>query len=958
MSFEHLTTLLPCHSLDDFPIYAVGDEADGLLTAWTTPWHPALIAMAGRVPQWCRMDDLPVDTRDALLFLPGGRDQQNDENQENDEAGGLPDVVSQAVEDAGCVLIRDHVSRPECIRAALAAAGIDANLFADCETLARDFLALGYWYLQVQLLTRHMHYTTNLDDDRFAEALVKAAKRWQSGDQAGSREQLSTCYDILAQERDHYYPVEAYLIDLTLVADSTTPEELADEFKHESPVNIWLTARTLQRLANESPQFMDTLRKAIDQEHASVYGGEPDEPPLAYLYLEDVLSRLRSGNAVFESLLGSRVRHFGRRRFGVTPRLPQLLTQVGYHGAVHATLDDGRFPEGEQTRTRWAGLDETTLETIAGVPYDAALPETFLRLAMRMSESMESDFVATVCLAHWAGRSSPWYDDLRCGTRYGLALGRFATLERYFADTGYTGQLDHFSADRYRSPYLKQAVAAGEDNPVSRWSNYWRYQSAVRATRALRSWIGMLNPNEHAERESLLTPVQPTSEQIDDAMAGLNEAASAFVRLVVPADTDARPGKVSINPFSSARRSTIPLLGDDGKPVYASDVVDGAGQSLVDTPAHGISWVPAPDQRTDVANNSEQIARQTANPKTSETHFTLRNEFCEVRIDPRSGGVLALNDFHSRGNRLSQQLGLRQPVVRRPPGHVVRAADQRCRYATMTADRCEITSNSVLSGQVTATGVLRDEDRTVAEFEQITRLQLGSRLVELCLRIDPCVELTDDPWNSYFACRFAWNNEASLIYRDVNQSRQLTAAQRIESPLFVEIDDVNRRTAILTGGLPYHRRVDRRQLDTILITKGESQTKFRIAVGVDCRSVVADAWSLLLPSLVVDHRVPPKAGSHWLFHLNARHVIATDWSPRVEMIENDNQQVPSCVGFTVRLLETLGRDGEIMLRSFRPIQSATRQNFLGQKQAECQVVDGAARIKIKADEWTQIEVNW
>ena len=33
--------------------------------------------------------------------------------------------------------------------------------------------------------------------------------------------------------------------------------------------------------------------------------------------------------------------------------MPQLLDKLNFHGALHATLDDGRFPLGSQTKTRW-----------------------------------------------------------------------------------------------------------------------------------------------------------------------------------------------------------------------------------------------------------------------------------------------------------------------------------------------------------------------------------------------------------------------------------------------------------------------------------------------------------------------------------------------------------------------------------------------------------------------------
>jgi alpha-mannosidase len=176
----------------------------------------------------------------------------------------------------------------------------------------------------------------------------------------------------------------------------------------------------------------------------------------------------------------------------------------------------------------------------------------------------------------------------------------------------------------------------------------------------------------------------------------------------------------------------------------------------------------------------------------------------------------------------------------------------------------------------------------------------------------------------------------------------------MEAPLYLEIDGTKQRTAILTGGLPFHRRIDKRRLDTLLIVRGESRRHFRLAIGVDCRSVMADAWSALMPATVVDHNGPAQAGSGWLFHIDARHVVATHWNPKIEKVDDQ----PRCTGVCVRLLETLGRDGRITLQSFRPIKSARRQNFRGETTGQCEVVDGRVQLKMEGHEWTQIELDW
>ncbi len=48
MNYQQLIVVLPCHSLEDFPTHHEGDDATGLLAAWTALWHPALIARRER----------------------------------------------------------------------------------------------------------------------------------------------------------------------------------------------------------------------------------------------------------------------------------------------------------------------------------------------------------------------------------------------------------------------------------------------------------------------------------------------------------------------------------------------------------------------------------------------------------------------------------------------------------------------------------------------------------------------------------------------------------------------------------------------------------------------------------------------------------------------------------------------------------------------------------------------
>jgi len=107
MKYQELLILLPCHSLEDFPTYHEGDDAQSLLASWSALWHPALIASAGQAPAWRRIDDPINDVRERLIVVPSICLQR------------LPTGFAQRVKDEGGVLIRKTGSREEILQAAL-----------------------------------------------------------------------------------------------------------------------------------------------------------------------------------------------------------------------------------------------------------------------------------------------------------------------------------------------------------------------------------------------------------------------------------------------------------------------------------------------------------------------------------------------------------------------------------------------------------------------------------------------------------------------------------------------------------------------------------------------------------------------------------------------------------------------------------------------------------------------
>ena len=953
MSYQQLIILLPCHSLEDFPVHHEGDDAAGLLAGWSALWHPHLIASAQSIIEWRRMDDPPEELAERLIVIPPLSEQ--------DISTGFIDRAREE----GAVVVQGTIDRPTIIAAALEK--MDPLPELD-EELVADFLALGYCQLQVELLTRQMRYASNLDEIHFQNLAVAAANAAVEGDLDRARQKITACFDLLAEERDHYYSVDAYLIDLTMTVPGTLGTLLQQELDVDVPVNLILSGDLIEQMEADHPRSLEMLKQGIDEGRVGLIGGAGTDRAWPLMPLESLLAELRRGQEVFQQQLGKQVTVFGRRRYGLTPTLPQLLVKSGFVGALHLTFEDGTFPEGSQVKTRWEGADATSIDALARIPLNANLPETFLSLANRLGESMDMDHVATLCLAHWPGQTSPWYDDLRRVSRYTNALGRFVTVEDYFEQTDLPGLNDRFEADQYSSPYLKQAIVRQQEDVISRAVSFFRCWSRWQQLQALTFLATLLGEEvdcysslqkQLLEVSLFLEPatagdvgLEPLSlAELDSQLEAAIQSQLTAVSAGIPRSDDApRNGYLLVNPLSFVRRvecraDKLHQLPAIEGPIYAA-AESGQPESIqrqlvVDVPSMGFCWVDAEGQ-AGVNKSGQPMAEENV----------LQNDFFRVVVNPRSGGIQSIGEYGTRGNRLSQQLAYREPGQRKP-GEAWSSQDELAHYSSMVAEEIEVTGLTETMGEITSRGKLLDEEeQLLANFEQRMRLVKGSRILEIEIQLDVHREPSGDPWNSYFASRFAWADESASLHRAVNQTRQQASARRLESPDYIEIHEDDWRTSILPSGLPFHRRVGNRMLDSLLVVRGESCRTFRLGIGVDLPQAYSQSMAFVadVPARF-ENAAPPKGHTNsWLFHLNARNVVATSWKPLME--------AGQCVGLTVRLLETSGRPGKVRLAAFRSLLNAEQRDFKGDSLGSCRMEDGTAVVEMAAAEWLEVEARW
>src|SRR4051794_7321918 len=209
MTIRRASVMLPASQLDDFPTHLTGEAAADLLAAWTAVWHPAIIHATQQLPGWHPASEPPDPAAldGELVVIPSASRQQ------------MPsDWVERvrATSPRNPLPVEARASRAQTIEAILNSAGMQGDAVS-AESVA-DFFALGFAHMQVGLLTRAMRYSSVLDEEQFTSAVLAAAAAAVEGNREVEREEIGRAFDLLADERNHIYSVDFYVIDITLLA--------------------------------------------------------------------------------------------------------------------------------------------------------------------------------------------------------------------------------------------------------------------------------------------------------------------------------------------------------------------------------------------------------------------------------------------------------------------------------------------------------------------------------------------------------------------------------------------------------------------------------------------------------------------------------------------------------------------------------------------------------------------
>lgn len=1007
--------LIPCHSLEDFPTDLGEKPAEGILNAFAVAWHPWLLAQTRSLPGWHRADSPPEPTANRLILVPTACDDRL----ESDWIGRQ--------RDAGSFVISGIHKRDELLTGVLAAARnwIPSSPAADGGTtpmvgeipngagptavigspeqldpeLVADFLALGMTHLLVELLSRQMHYFGEIDEMRLRREAIEAADALIAGRLDDVRQRLASCFEALHEARERFYPTDAYLLDMCLLIPSMADEKLTPLLTDSKPISFLMTARDADELAREKPEIAKLLREAVQRDSAEVLGGEWTEMPSPLLPLESVLHDIRRGRATYKRLFRKEPTTWARRRFGLHTLLPQMLTKFGYSAACHFLLDDGIYPDAENSKLRWEGCDNTTIDAISRLPVAADSATSYLRLPQRLAESMNQDQGAGLIIARWPDVRSPFFADLLRGVKYSPVIGRFVTFREFFERTDTPMRHSRYEAGEYLAPFLTRSVAAREADPISRYATHFDRRQRFDSALWLRSIAAVLRGRRLHEvdcsnTESLVDEAGPdivgnvsnvpASEVTNVANGNVGNVPheKALVDLVAAGQrelaqtilhgtTDKTPGVLLVNPLSFTRRVPINwpsgiALPAHGGPVKGVFENEAGRQVHVEIPGCGFIWLPATSGgRAAKAASDENLKT----PLVSDN--VLRNEFFEVHISPDTGGIQRLKEYGRKPNRLSQQLAFRFPRERSiTVTDDDREFEEKSFYSDTRCHGVEVLSRGPWLGEVRTTGEIFDQktDAVLATFRQTFRLWRGRRILDIDIELDS-VKLPDgEPWTNYFGVRWAWMDTTAALTRSILGTAQPVGQDRFESPHFIEIADEDTRTTILTHGLPFHRKTGRRMCDSILVVEGETRRRFRFSVAFEQPYPLQAALDAMTPAVVIPTEIgPPRCGTTgWFLHVDAPNVQLTRLTdlmdePRTDLAAweaSESLDPPTGSGFAVRLQETEGRQQSVALRCFRTPLSVRLRDFTGRTTGHPKIEGDVVQLALSPYEIADLELRF
>lgn len=948
-SFEKLVTLIPLNRIDADADELTERAAEATLSGFQVLWHPRLLARSHALPVWLPATQAPLGGPGTLVLVPEAS-LRVVRNGWQDESVAAGTTVVQGGQSRAQMLERLDQQVPG-LHATTSASSSAAEP-PDGEPLpveVEDFYALGLAKLWWDAVLAHMGRTTPLAEDAFQQVTLAAATAFANGNSAAAREALKQAFAYLDSARNNVYPVDLHLLDLCLVDPATGWDRLDDQLRWNLPINLIMTARVGGSVAEQWPATAERIRAGCEAGTIELVGGEFDESVGPLDSIDSQLWQLSLGRTEYERLFGRSPVVYGRRRFGLSHFLPQLLSKAGIFQSLHFAFDDGDYPSQSETRFRWEGTDSTTIEALARIPFRADIAEEWLVFPRDLAKSIGADQVATIVLAHWPMPDCPWYADLLRIARLSTCLGRFTTISQYF-QSGYSSGISvRNTADQYSTASLRQAHRRDEPGPISRHARRRRQRAALDAVFAMRAISGSLTQEPTTPRDDLECQVERDDAGATTAVADALELESREIaeRIGVSVSGD-EPGQLAINPLSFVRQAVVLLPQSEANASNFEATQVPRQFQVVEVPAFGFAWT---SHRPSSANGASDVSARD---------LVLQNRRIRVALDPKTGGIRSIQAKGRDPVLLGQQLVVHGMLAEKSADDTAPKSDAATCKTRMVAEFVQIERAGPCVADAVAEGYLIAEpvpqgatSERVVRFRQRFRLAADRPVLEVrteFLEVSPSVfHPRVDPWQQNIAARFAWGTSEAAIVRGFGTTAEATERVRFEAPEFVEIHARGTRTAIVTAGLPFYQRCGTRMLDLLLLTAGERTREFDYWLGVDLANPFQTALELASPLVMVPTESAPLAGhAGWFFHVNLSSVWVTSARPL-----SDGRR-----GLRLRVVEIAGEPAHARLATWCSVRRAVMTDFHGAQLIALDCDSDGVRLDLMPHEIAQVDIEF
>lgn len=967
--FAECCAVIPCNTIEDFPTRLDSAGARSLLGGLTAIWHPRLIAASGRTPTWYRADESPASIRCEAGHGESGQYRLivvpetcvsvlSSELRDVIESAPFGVIEPESPEYAAELVVRvkDRADAIAQIRAACqfvddklhgtlsseSDADIDGSngrtdfdetndWMVHCEpselTNGRtidvsDFFALGYTWWQIQVLTRRLRYTSNLDQIHFESQLQSAANGITSGDAKLACDSLHDCFDALAEERDHYFSSDPSLIDLTLLTPGTV-SKWVDSLSLESvaikstaaqlatPGNVLIDEDVANAVESQLSETKAEFCEALATGKVGWCGGGPSASfQHEHHSVNAIEQRVADGMAAVRQLTGELPAVYARLGGGVAAQWLSAIASSGFQGVVPIDFLNGRGFESESKVIMGEGSFE--MEALTAKPIDGNDDSDFLTLGTRLGEAIDGGEIATGLLVHWPGEGCDSFQDVKRAASWTLALGKFWKIDEYFTD----GERPYHHGETPKATSSSDGgIGDGEQ-----LADEFRRQTELN----LRGMLALVDPetasdpSPEASATDLRTKIATAIGYEIDSRADAAEAPLGSALLIRPAHPASRESVTLTSNVTTGDPSVFHATSENNRTV-----------AFVDVPAWGFAAVGkaapkmTPSSAAGSPNLVQKLGRWFRRPSRKIIEGTqLSNEFMEVSINPEHGGIDGVYSGRGRGNRFSTRL-IRTPNSSKDP-------------LVAICESFEVIQNTRASAVVELRGQFAAGDgaeSTSSAWSARYQLDRGSRRLQCWLQSVASETKPDEsPWKSLASLRIAVA-DATPVIRSINSERlQRTSARHFSSSLGFVVDEADERTTLVASDRPtLHRRLEDRFVDTLITSpKAKDPSNVddwhRFEFGFDVPNGVSAAKSLANRRSESHAGVPittPKATGvpqqGWLVHVSPMSLEA-----QVVGVSRVDGSTPSDAPAIEPKTKVANADAGLLAIHFRIIQSAAR----------------------------------